>query len=80
MKKFPRKFQYPLMVSMVLPTMLLSMPAIMVAKTQTTNGNFFEAWLSAVFQMVPSALIVLALVAPAVRLFVTRVLLEPELK
>lgn len=80
MKKFPRKFQYPLMVSMVLPTMLLSMPAIMVAKTLPANGVFFDAWLNAVSQMVPSALLVLALVAPAVRLFVTKVLLEPETK
>ncbi len=84
MKKFPRKFQYPLMVSMVLPTMLLSMPAIMVAKALPENGvftdAFFGAWLSAVSQMVPSALLVLALVAPTVRLFVTKVLLEPEVK
>ncbi|CZF78025.1 hypothetical protein GCE9029_00568 [Grimontia celer] len=84
MKKLPRKFQYPLMVSMVLPIMLLSMPAIMVAKTLQENGlfsdAFLEAWLSAVSQIVPSALLVLALVAPTVRLFVTKVLLEPEVK
>jgi len=84
MKKFSRKFQYPLMVSMVLPTMLLSMPAIMVAKTLPENGvfsgAFLEAWLNAVSQLVPSALLVLALVAPTVRLFVTKVLLEPEVR
>ncbi|MBC7003172.1 DUF2798 domain-containing protein [Photobacterium sp. BZF1] len=80
MKKFPRKFQYPLMVSMVLPTMLLSMPAIMVAKSLPEGGVFFDAWLYALGQMLPSALILLAVVAPTVRLFVTKVLLEPEAK
>ncbi|MGL6313540.1 DUF2798 domain-containing protein [Vibrio sp. WXL103] len=80
MKKFPRKFQYPLMASMVLPTMLLSMPAIMVAKTLPQDGVFWDAWLNAVSQMVPSALLLLAVVAPTVRLFVTKVLLEPESK
>ncbi|QIA65114.1 DUF2798 domain-containing protein [Vibrio astriarenae] len=80
MKKFPRKFQYPLMVSMVLPTMLLSMPAIMVSKTLPVDGEFFDAWVNAVSQMVPSALLLLAIVAPTVRLFVTRVLVEPEVK
>lgn len=77
MKKFPRKFQYPLMVSMVLPTMLLSMPAIMVAKNLPQGSVFFDAWLTAVGQMLPSALLLLAVVAPTVRLFVTKVLLEP---
>ncbi|NOH78651.1 DUF2798 domain-containing protein [Vibrio sp. RE86] len=80
MKKFPRKFQYPLMVSMVLPTMLLSMPAIMVAKTVSSEDAFFEAWMTAVAQMVPSAILLLAIVAPTVRLFVSKVLLEPENK
>ncbi len=80
MKKFPRKFQYPLMVSIVLPTMLLSMPAIMVAKNLPQGGVFFDAWLTAVGQMLPSALLLLAVVAPTVRLFVTKVLLEPVSK
>ena len=80
MKKFPRKFQYPLMVSMVLPTMLLSMPAIMAAKNLPEDGVFFEAWINALGQMVPSALLLLAIVAPTVRIFVTKVLLEPEAK
>ena len=66
------------MVSIVLPTMLLSMPAIMVAKNLPENGVFFDAWLNAVLQIVPPALLLLAIVAPTVRLFVTKVLLEPE--
>ena len=78
MKKFPRKFQYPLMVSMVLPTMLLSMPAIMAAKNLPEGGVFFDAWMNAIGQMLPSALLLLAIVAPTVRIFVTKVLLEPE--
>ncbi|WP_394242295.1 DUF2798 domain-containing protein [Vibrio astriarenae] len=80
MKKLPRKFQYPLMVSMVLPTMLLSMPAIMVTKTLPADGEFFDAWVNAVSQLVPSAVLLLTIVAPTVRLFVTRVLVEPEVK
>lgn len=78
MNKFPRKFQYPLMVSMVLPTMLLGMPAIMVAKNLPQHVSFLNAWLEAVGLIVPSALLLLAVVAPTVRLFVTKVLLEPE--
>ncbi|PSW15794.1 DUF2798 domain-containing protein [Photobacterium rosenbergii] len=77
MKKFPRKYQYPLMMSMVLPTMLLSMPAIMAYKTLPEGMSFYEAWLAAVGQMLPSALMLLAVVAPTVRIFVSKVLLEP---
>ena len=80
MKKFPRKFQYPLMVSMVLPTMFLSMPAIMAAKSLPEDGVFIDAWMNAIGQMLPTALLLLAIVAPAVRIFVTKVLLEPEAK
>ena len=77
MKKFPRKFQYPLMVSMVLPTMLMGMPAIMAYKTLPEGGDFFAAWCESLATMLPSALLLLAVVAPSVRLFVTKVLLEP---
>ncbi|GAL17596.1 MULTISPECIES: DUF2798 domain-containing protein [Vibrio] len=80
MKKFPRKFQYPLMVSMVLPTMLLGMPAIMVAKNLPNGASFLDAWMNAAGQMLPSALLLLAIVAPTVRLLVTKILLEPEAK
>ncbi|WP_375749170.1 DUF2798 domain-containing protein [Vibrio sp. HN007] len=80
MKKFPRKLQYPLMVSMVLPTMLLGMPAIMAFKNLPQDMSFINAWLNAVGQVVPYALMLLAVVAPTVRLFVTKVLLEPEQK
>ncbi len=56
----------------------------MVAKTLPENSVFLDAcfgtWLNAVSQMVPSALLVLAFVASMVRLFVTKVLLEPEVK
>ncbi|WP_286299056.1 hypothetical protein [Vibrio apostichopi] len=37
----------------------------------------FAAWMAAIGQMLPSALLVFAVVAPIVRLFVTKVLLEP---
>ncbi len=78
MKKFPRKFQYPLMMSMVLPTMLLGMSGIMAFRTLPIGGDFLAAWGNAIAQVVPSALLLLAIVAPIVRLFVTKVLLQPE--
>lgn len=78
MRKFPRKFQYPLMIAMVLPTMLLGMPAIIAYQNLPEGASLLSAWLSAVGQVVPSALLLLAVVAPTVRLFVTKVLLEPE--
>ncbi|SHG79320.1 hypothetical protein [Ferrimonas marina] len=77
MKKFPRQFQYPLMVSMVLPTMLMGMPAIMAYKSLPEGGDFLAAWGSNLASMLPSTLLLLAVVAPTVRLFVTKVLLEP---
>lgn len=66
------------MVSMVLPSMLLGMPAIMVAKSLPQDASFLNAWLEAIGLIVPSALLLLAVVAPTVRLFVNKVLLEPE--
>lgn len=78
MKKFPRKFQYPLMMSMVLPTMLLGMPAIMAYRSLVEGTSFLSTWMDMVGQVVPSALLLLAVVAPTVRLFVTKVLLEPK--
>lgn len=78
MKKFPRKFQYPLMMSMVLPTMLLGMSGIMAYRNLPLNGDFFGAWGAAIAQVVPPALLLLAVVAPIVRLFVTKFLLQPE--
>ncbi|GEA61532.1 DUF2798 domain-containing protein [Vibrio comitans] len=78
MKKFDRKFQYPLMASMVLPTMLLGMTAIMAFRNLPNGVDFFAAWGVAIVQVVPSALLLLAVVAPLVRLFVTKALLKPE--
>ncbi|MGQ7269978.1 hypothetical protein [Marinobacter sp. V034] len=78
MKKFPRKFQYPLMASLVLPTMLLGMSAIMTYQNLPEGASFLNAWMNMVGQVVPPALLLLAVIAPSVRLFVSRVLLEPE--
>lgn len=77
MKKFSRKYQYPLMVSMVLPSMLLGMPAIMAYRNLPADGVFIDHWLAMLSQVVPAALMLLAVVAPSVRLFVSKVLLEP---
>ncbi|GGP57765.1 DUF2798 domain-containing protein [Shewanella saliphila] len=78
MKKLNIKYKYPLMVSMVLPTMLLSMPAIIVYKNLPIGGSFLSLWLETIAQVVPTALILLVIVAPTVRLFVTKVLIEHQ--
>lgn len=78
LKRVPRKFQYPLMISMVLPTMLLAMPAILTYQNLPEGAPFMAAWFNTLSQVIPAALTVLVVVAPIVRLFVTRILLEPE--
>ncbi len=77
MKKFSREYQYPLMASMVLPIMLLGMPAIMAYQTLPADQAFLAAWTDMLTRIVPPVLGMLAVVAPSVRFFVTRVLLEP---
>lgn len=79
MKKFPRKFQYPLMISIVMPSMLFGMTAIMAYKTMPADSEFLTAWGESITQVIPTALMLLAVVAPVVRLFVSKVLLEPEI-
>lgn len=78
MKKFPRKLQYPLMMSMVMPTMLMGMPAILTYQTLAEGASFLSAWVEMLGRIVPFALLLFLVVAPIVRLFVIRVLLEPE--
>jgi hypothetical protein len=78
MKNIPRKYQYPLMVSMVLPSMLLGMSGIMAYRNLPAGANFITSWGEAIVQVVPSALLLLVVIAPMVRLFVTKVLLQPE--
>ncbi|QIZ75770.1 DUF2798 domain-containing protein [Ferrimonas lipolytica] len=77
MKKFPRQYQYPLMISMVLPSMLFGMPAIMAYRHLPEGMSFFDAWMGMLGQVLPAAAMLLAIVAPIVRLFVTQVLLQP---
>jgi len=77
-KKFQRKFQYPLIASMVLPNMLLGMSGIMAYRNLPSGGDFFSAWGVAIAQVVPAAILLLAVIAPLVRLFVTKVLLQPK--
>lgn len=80
MKKFPQKFKYPLIASMVLPSMLLGMTAIMARKMVSDDVSFMSAWSCSIGEVIPSALLLLAVVAPTVRLFVSKVLLESEEK
>ena len=77
MKKFPRKFQLPLMISMMLPTMLLGLPAIMTFRSLPAGADFLGSWFHAVTQTAPFALVLVAIAAPTIRLFVNKVLLEP---
>jgi len=76
MYKLPRKYKYPLMISMVLPSMLLGMPAILAYKTKQPESSLLETWLSLIGQVIPSALLLLVIVAPLARLIVEKVLLE----
>jgi hypothetical protein len=78
MKKISRKFQYPLMASMILPSMLIGMSGIMAYRNLAAGADFFSAWGESIMQVVPPALLLLMVIAPTVRLFVTKVLLQPE--
>lgn len=75
MKKFHPKHQYPLMALFMLPTMLLGMSGIMAYRNLNAGEAFFAAWGDAIMQVVPSALLLLVVVAPMVRLFVSKFLL-----
>lgn len=77
MNKISKKYQYPIMASIILPTMLLTMTAIMAFETSPDN-MFFTFWLEAIKNIIPPALGVFIIVTPTVRLFVTKVLIEKE--
>ncbi|AYM88846.1 MULTISPECIES: hypothetical protein [Pseudoalteromonas] len=80
MKKIPRKYQYPLTVSMVSSSMLLGTSGVMAYKTLPDEASFISAWINSIEQIIPFAIMLLLVVAPTIKLLVTKILLEPEAK
>lgn len=78
MKKFPRKFKIPLMMSIMLPTMILGLPAIMTYRLLPDGGDFLSHWLNAVGQSAPLALGMALSVGFVANMFISRVILEEE--
>ncbi|TCI01968.1 DUF2798 domain-containing protein [Corallincola luteus] len=82
MKKLPKKFQYPLIISMVMPTMLLGMPAIFAFRQLPGDSFQFKEWVnvwqSTVVEFVPFAFLLLVIVASTARLLVTKLLIEND--
>lgn len=78
MRKFPRRFQNALITMLMMPTMLLSMSAIMAYRSMPVGSDFVSAWGQAIAHVAPTALLLIAVVAPTIRLFVTKILLQPE--
>ncbi len=78
MKKLPHKFKFPLIASIMMPTMLLGMPAIMTYRNLSEGEPLLELWLTTVEQTVPPALLMAVVVGSLARFFVTKVLVEPH--
>jgi len=78
MNKIPRKFKIPLMMLIMLPTMILGLPAIMTYRLMPEGADFLATWSNAVAQSAPLALILALSVGFCANLFITKVLLEPE--
>ena len=75
MKKLSPKFKIPLMVSIVMPTMLMGLPAITLFKKGVLN---YETWTNALTQTLPIALPMFFIVAITARLIVTKLLIMPN--
>lgn len=78
MKKLPRKFQVPLIISIMMPTMLLGLPALMLYTNLPAGTALFEPWLDAVSKTIPLALPMAITAGTLARLFVSKVLIEAE--
>ncbi|MDO6514413.1 MULTISPECIES: hypothetical protein [unclassified Neptuniibacter] len=78
MKKLPNKFQVPLVMSIMVPTMLLGMPAIVVYRNATADSVLFDEWIATVSQTLPLALLLFFSVGSLARLVVTKFLVEPK--
>jgi hypothetical protein len=78
MNKIPKKFKIPLMMSIMLPTMILGLPAIMTYRLLPDGADFLSNWINAVGQSAPLALGMALSVGFLANLFITKVLLESE--
>lgn len=79
MNNIPRKFKIPLMMSIMLPTMILGLPAIMTYRFLPDGADFISSWMNAVGQSAPLAFLLAISVGAAANFFITKVLLEPEI-
>ena len=78
MKKLPPKFRIPLMASIMMPTMLLGLPAILTYRNLPAGAPFTEHWLEAVGQTVPLALLLAVGVGSLAHFVISGLLHEPQ--
>ncbi|ATC84034.1 hypothetical protein PAGA_b0053 [Pseudoalteromonas agarivorans DSM 14585] len=52
----------------------------MAYKTLPDEASFISAWINSIEQIIPFAIMLLLVVAPTIKLLVTKILLEPEAK
>lgn len=78
LKKLPHRFRIPLMASVMMPTMLLGLPAILTYRNLPAGAPFTEHWLEAVGQTVPLALLLAVGVGSLAHFVITNLLLEPQ--
>jgi len=76
MKKLSPKYKVPLTMLIMMPTMMLGMPAIMIYRNLPDGASFIDPWLTAVAQIVPSALLMIVVVGGLANLLVTKILIE----
>jgi|GEM_PF-1577455 len=76
MKKLPHRFTFPLMALIMMPSMLLGMPAIFILQNGSGPLPFMDAWLYTVSQTTPWGLLMAITIGTFARLLVTRVLVE----
>ena len=79
MNKLPHKCTIPHIVSSMMLTMLLGMPAIMTYRNLPEGATFMQPWLDAIAQTVPSAFLMAIVAGTLTRLFVTKVLVEAKI-
>lgn len=76
MKKLPHKFKIPLIMLIMMPTMLMGLPAIMTYRTMPQGADFVELWLNNVWQTVPPALLMVIMVGSITRFVVSNFLVQ----
>lgn len=66
------------MMAIMMPIMLLGLPAIMTYRNLPEDTPFIDAWLTDLGQTIPSALVLVIVAGTLTRLLVTKVLVEPK--